>query len=401
MAREVLISGAGIAGQVLAFWLHRHGHRPILIERAADIRRTGGHALDVAGIAAEVFERMDLWQAAQERAVHRDRLVLAGPSGRPLAMSRLTPSIAGRHLEIQRDELVTLLSEATPEVERIVGDSITTLQQTADGVEVQTEQGVNRTVDLVIGADGLHSRVRRLTFGPEDRFRNDLGAHLTVFSFANHAGLDPDEVVGHIEPGRAAFSYPIGDGSRARSILLFRTGGPIARDQQYAAVREVFDGLGERLPFRLSDIETADDFYLDSISQIVMDSWSRGRVSLVGDAGYSPGPAVGGGTGLAILGGYVLAQQIAATQEPEQAFARYEEAMAPAVRQSRRIGPASLRQLVPAGALGARAMPHLMRTLTRLPPAVMRRLFALQGADRADLDTFTARGPDSDSQRVG
>ncbi len=178
------------------------------------------------------------------------------------------------------------------------------------------ERAAGRTFDLVIGADGLHSNVRGLVFGPESRHTTWIGAYLAVLSVPNHLGLD-----GRIESfngiGRIAAMYGAARMPDARAVFLFRTPEPLDyhhRDvpRQKELLREHFAGAGWEVPRLLAQLDSASAFYFDSITQLRLDTWSRGRVTLVGDAGYCPGPAVGGSTSLAVVGAYVLAGELAA-----------------------------------------------------------------------------------------
>ncbi|MEV0730926.1 FAD-dependent monooxygenase [Polymorphospora sp. NPDC050346] len=304
MSPTVLISGAGIAGPVLAYWLSRHGFTPTVVERAPGVRHTGGHAVDLGGVSTEVIERMGLLPAVQAARVRRDTLVFHRDDRPPLAMPRLSDLVTDRHVEIQRDDLISILHDATRDrTEYVFGETITAVHEHGDGLTVTFAGSPARDFDLLVGADGLHSGVRRLVFGPEQRFRHDLGGYLAVFSYPNELDLDR-QVLGHLDVDRAVFTYAVDDGARARALLLFRH--PAGADghaddlrdpgRRTRLLRDVFGGSGWHLPRLLAHSDGADDLYLDSISQIRMDTWSRGRVTLVGDAGYSPGPAVGGGT---------------------------------------------------------------------------------------------------------
>ncbi|MFW6600050.1 FAD-dependent monooxygenase [Propionibacteriaceae bacterium Y2011] len=419
MRLRVLISGAGIAGPVLAHWLARNGATPTIVERRAGPMRTGGHAVDIAGVSSEVIQRMGLWDKVQDARVQRGRMTFRRRRGRPLTMSRLSDRIADDHVEIQRDALINILQDETyDDVEYLFGDEVTALRdhttgpgirpgndssdpQACRGVLVSFQHGADRVFDLVVGADGLHSGVRRLTFGPEERFRHDLGAFLAVFTHPNSARLDPDTVVGYAERDRASFAYSVDDGTDARALMIFRDPEApsiphrdTARQVEFVqdAYRDVDPAL---LPFPLAAAATADDFYFDPISQIRMNTWSHGRVTLIGDAAYSPGPAVGGGTALAIVGAYVLANELAlADGYHVSAFANTERVMGPSIRQSRKVGPSTLQQLVPQSAAAAWAMPRVLRLFTKLPPKAVIALFSLQGADTTRLDDLTSQNPE-------
>src|SRR5690606_26106686 len=278
----------------------------------------GGHAVDLFEPAMEVASRMGLVSALREARTESELLVLERP-GRPAAELRLNAVVPAfdddKHVEILRGELATILHGVTrDDVEYRFGDSIRTLAEDATGVDVTFESGETRRFDLVVGADGLHSRVRELVFGPESEFRHDLGGYFAVFSLPNYRRL-VGKIVLHLDVNRMAAVYPVRQAKDARAVLMFRsdtTSQPDHRDvaAQRELVRKTYAGQEWELPRLLAAMDDADDFYLDTISQIRMPSWSRGRVVLVGDAGYSPGPAVGGGTTLAMVAAYTLAHAL-------------------------------------------------------------------------------------------
>jgi 2-polyprenyl-6-methoxyphenol hydroxylase-like FAD-dependent oxidoreductase len=243
----------------------------------------------------------------------------------------------------------------------------------------------------VIGADGLHSTVRRLTFGEESRFRRYIGGYLAVYTIPNHLQLHR-QMLTYLTPGKLAATYPVHQTGQARAAFLFRRHTEFDYDhhdlqQQKWLLREVFAGEGWEVPQLLAGLDQAEDFYFDSISQIVMNRWSDRRVTLIGDAGYSPGPAVGGGTSVAVIGAYLLADALRAEDDPRRAFDRYENAIREMVTRSRRVGPTTMKTLIPATARQAWLTVQSVRLIPHLPPAVQRRLFALQAGPATALDS--------------
>jgi 2-polyprenyl-6-methoxyphenol hydroxylase-like FAD-dependent oxidoreductase len=391
----VLVSGAGVAGPTLAYWLQRHGFRTTVVERTPTLRRGwGGHAVDLFGPAVDVAERMGILPQVL-RARTRTELISFTRPGRPpvgVDMARLVAGISDRHVEIMRGELVAVLHEATrDDVEYVFGDGIHRLTPDAHGVDVTFERGAARRFDLVVGADGLHSTVRRLAFGDESRFRRYLGGYLAVYTVPDHLGLQ-GRMLTHLTPGKLAATYAVRQTGQARAAFLFRRRQQVDHhhrdlDRQRQLLREVYGGDGGEVPRLLAGLDHADDFYFDSISQIVMDRWSAGRITLVGDAGYSPGTAVGGGTSVAVIGAYLLARALHDVDgDPVRAFDRYEHTMRELVTRSRRIGPATMATLIPATRRQVWLTIQAMRLVPRLPPAVRRRLFAFQGGPAAALE---------------
>jgi 2-polyprenyl-6-methoxyphenol hydroxylase-like FAD-dependent oxidoreductase len=301
---EVLVSGASVAGPTLAWWLHRHGFIPTVVERTPALRAgLGGHAVDLFGPAVDVAEWMGLLPQVQAARTQTELVMLERPGRRPIEvdLSGLVAGISARHVEIMRGELTSILYEATrDDVEYRFGDSIRTLDEDGDGIEVTFEHGPPRRFGLVVGADGLHSNVRRLVFGDEAPFRHYLGGYLGVFTLPNYRGLK-GRMVAWSAPGRTVAMYPVRQTGEARALFLFRAAEELHHDHtdleaRKRLLRQAFSERTWELPRILAELDSAPDFYFDSITQIRMPSWSKGRVTLVGDAGYSPAPAVGGAT---------------------------------------------------------------------------------------------------------
>ena len=392
---RVLISGASVAGPVLAYWLHRFGFRPTVVERTAQLRDGGGgHAVDLFGPVLDVMDWMGVRDPVEQARTTTEVMVLVRP-GRPsieVPLELLSEGVSERHIEIMRGDLARIVFDATrDEVEYVFGDSVTTLQEDGREVAVTFEHAAPRTFDLVVGADGLHSITRRLVFGPEVNFSRFLGGYLAVFTVPNHLPLE-NRMVGLSVPGRMAALYPVGNGTQARAGFFWRT--PRLHDYdrhdldaQRRLLRELYGDLGWEVPRLLAELDRAEDLYLDSISQIVMPTWTRGRVALVGDAGYCPGPAVGGGTSLAIIGAYLLASELVkAGGDHTHGFAAYQRTVEPVVRHSRSIGPAAMNLVIPQSRRQIWVLAQAMRVLPRLPKAVRRRITAGGGSASAMLN---------------
>ncbi|MFE1775408.1 FAD-dependent monooxygenase [Streptomyces sp. NPDC059008] len=353
--RTVLISGGGIAGPVFAYWLRRHGFAPTVVERAPG-QRPGGQAVDVRGVALEVMERMGLLEQASGVRTRMRGMSILDPDGHEVDRSTEATFSSGRldsdDIEVLREDLVRMVYEHTRAgVEYLFGDSITALDEDETGVRVDFAHGPSRTFDLVVGADGLHSTVRRLVFGPEERFAHHLGSYLSVFSADNFLALDDWQM--WLRDGDAGFGImPVRDNTELRIAFGFES-APLAHDRRDAGTLRqlVVDRLasirweGTRLA---EAARKAPDFYCDAMAQIRMDQWSRGRVALLGDAGYCPSPLSGQGTSLALVGAHVLADCLAQDNgDHRTAYARYERRMRPFVTLNQALatenpgGPAS------------------------------------------------------------
>jgi 2-polyprenyl-6-methoxyphenol hydroxylase-like FAD-dependent oxidoreductase len=202
----------------------------------------------------------------------------------------------------------------------------------------------------------------------------------------------------YLTPGKLAATYPVRQTGQARAAFLFRRRKEFVYDhrdldRQKMLLRDVYATEGWEVPRLLADLDEAEDFYFDSISQIVMDRWSDRRVTLVGDAGYSPGPAVGGGTSVAVIGAYLLATALHdAGGDHARAFDEYEAAMRELVALSRRIGLTTMKTLIPTTRRQVWLTIQSMRLFPRLPPVVQRRLFAFQGGPATALNSITLPG---------
>jgi 2-polyprenyl-6-methoxyphenol hydroxylase-like FAD-dependent oxidoreductase len=327
--RTVLISGAGVAGPTLAYWLARHGYRPTVVERGAGLRSSGS-PVDVRGPAVDVAERMGVMQRLREAATHVTAMSFVNRTGRRVGRvnSRALQQATGsREVEVTRTDLAQILYEAGRDsAEYLFDDTVTALSQDDDGVDVTFEKAPPRRFDLAIGADGLHSATRRLAFGPESEFVRHMGVYVATTPLDGPAERDQD-VVMYNAPGRMVAIHPVR--GRAMAAFIFRSPaveGFNHRDieQHKRMVVDAYADDGWRLPELLDRVRATEDLWLDSVSRVRMDRWATGRVALVGDAA-SCVSLFGDGSTLAMAGAYTLARELAAAPaDPESAFARYE-----------------------------------------------------------------------------
>jgi 2-polyprenyl-6-methoxyphenol hydroxylase-like FAD-dependent oxidoreductase len=364
----VLISGAGVAGPTLAYWLARAGFRPTVVERAAGLRSSGS-PVDVRGPAARVADRMGITAKLREASTDATSLKFVDDAGR--RTGRVPMSALGNNtdIELPRTDLAAILHEAArDDAEIVFHDSITSLQQDDGGVDVTFERGAPRRFDLVIGADGLHSAVRRLAFGPETAFVEHMGVYIATLPLAEPPA-DRTELVMYNSPGRAVAVHP----SRGHGIAAFMFRGDAVPGFDYRdtalhkrMLAEAYEGAGWRVPELLERVREADDLYFDAVSRVRMDSWNTGRIVLAGDAASSVS-LFGDGSTLAMAGAYTLASELGRTpDDAPSAFRRYEQAHRKLVEPKQRNVSTAAALLIPATRRGLAA-----RNLgTRLVPLV-------------------------------
>lgn len=313
----VLISGIGIAGPTLAYWLSVYGIDSVLVERAPQLR-TGGYIIDFWGSGFDVAERMGLLLDIRREGYNVKELRLINSRGRHVGgfdVDIFRTAAGGRYVSIPRSALARIIyRKIEGRCETIFGDSITAIQQKADGVQVAFEHAAPRRFDAVVGADGLHSIVRKLMFGNEDRFEKFLGYSVAAFEAADYPLRDEDIFISYSVPGKQVGRFTMRDN---RTLFLFVFAGEAGNridpgdvQSQKKSLRSLYGNLGWECPQILAALESCDDLYFDSVSQIRMDKWSQGRVGLVGDAAFCPSLLAGQGSALSMLAAYVLAGEM-------------------------------------------------------------------------------------------
>jgi 2-polyprenyl-6-methoxyphenol hydroxylase-like FAD-dependent oxidoreductase len=331
-APSVLISGAGIAGPALAFWLKAAGYQPTLVEHAPALR-TGGYVIDFWGLGYDIAQHMGLVSEIDRIGYHVREMRIVNARGERIAglgANVLRELTGGRFVTVGRSDLSRLLFEKIKnDTEVIFGDEVVGLQQQPDCVQVGFKRGKQREFDLVIGADGLHSTIRRLVFGSQDRFEKQLGYIVAAFEISGYRPRDDDVYVMYCEPRRMLGRFAL-SGNRTLFLFLFATDTD-ARSEilhlaaQKAILRTSFGDLPWETPRILAELDRAEDLYFDRVSQIRMPTWSKGRVALAGDAAFCVSLMAGQGGALAMTAAYVLAGELGKTgRRHEDAFRSYE-----------------------------------------------------------------------------
>lgn len=401
MTTSVLISGASIAGPALAHWLHRYGFAVTVVERAP-VRRPGGQAVDLRGIAKEAVRRMGLEEQVMAARTNTRGMSVVNRDNKRIAT--MTADMFGgdgfiAEIEILRGDIAEVFHRATErDVEYIFGDHITTVEERDNRVEVGFASGPTRTFDIVVGADGLHSSLREMVFGPDSDFLHDLGHLGAFFTVPNHLGLD-SWMLSYDEPNFSAAIRAVHDNSEALAILSMP--GTRAdydyRDTagQKALLRQHLSGMGWEVPWLLDRMDEADDFYFDSSTQVQMDTWSRGRVVLIGDAAWCSSPSSGQGTSLAVVGAYILAGELAAAAgDHTVAFEAYERRMRGWVEATQKMGRDNIKRFAAGSRFELWLQLQLMRLLPYLPgkSLLMRRMLkVINGIELPDYSALSPR----------
>jgi 2-polyprenyl-6-methoxyphenol hydroxylase-like FAD-dependent oxidoreductase len=338
--QTVLICGAGIAGPTLAYWLARHGFRPTVVEHATALRSSGS-PVDVRGPAVDVAERMGVMPRIREARTRTTGISFVNAKGRRVGgvnMRALQQAAGSREVELPRGDLASILYQASRDhAEFLFNDTIVALDEDEHGVGVTFDRAQPRRFDLVVGADGLHSAVRRVAFGPESDFARHMGIYVATAtwespSFTAAMRLDGPigggrEVVMYNTPGRAVAIHPSrGDGGAFFAFRSAAVPGFDYRDtaQHKRLLAAAFADASWRVPELLQRVHAADDLYFDSVSQVRVSPWWRGRVALLGDAA-SCVSLFGEGSSLAMAGAFTLAEALAASPGDHRlAFGRYE-----------------------------------------------------------------------------
>jgi len=357
---RIAINGMGVAGPTLAYWLHRFGHQPVLIEKAPALR-TGGCLVDFWGAGYDVAGKMGLIPELRKRAYEFEQLRFVNPAGKTssrLDVDAFRQLAGGRYFSIERSEISgATYSLIDGDVETLFNDSIAAIEQSDDGLRVAFDCAPPRDFDLVAGADGLHSRVRDVAFGPIDQYETDLGLRIAAFEVDRYSERDETSAISYSEPGRQISRISKRSG-KTLILLAWRVDSvsgelPRTNQQRCDAIRESFAGAGWEWPQVESTLAEVDDIYFDRVSQIQMPNWTNGRVALVGDAAACVSLLAGEGTGLAMAEAYVLAGEInRSAGDFTTAFKQYEQQLMPLLSGKQKSARKVAASFVPRSQLG-------------------------------------------------
>ncbi|MGN8025152.1 FAD-dependent monooxygenase [Microbacterium sp. 22242] len=401
-APHVLISGAGIAGIAAALQLVRGGIRTTVVERAPE-PRAGGQAVDLRGASREAAERMGLMPAIGAYQLHEKGMIYVDGRGRsygrmPVELFDGRGAVADVEIargdlnQVLLDALAAAAQEAPGLLELRYGDRVESLAQDPDGVAVRFVSGQGGRFDALLGADGVHSATRRLAFGPEEQFATRLGGYAAFFTMPTPAGIEDGWFSMRVVPGAMLGIRPDRDPATSKAMLTLRVDHDPAlrgdRAAQETLIRRILAQAGWRAPAVLAAMAGAEDFYFDELARVDVPQVAAGRVALVGDAGYCGTPLSGMGTGMALVGAYVVAGELvgAGAEGIPAALQRYARRIDPFIADGKKIPFGSLERAVPktrtAAALG-RIATRVMLSKPFLP--LVKRAFATNATDELPL----------------
>ncbi len=366
---RILISGGGIAGLTLAYWLQQYGCVPVVIEQAEGVRRDG-YAIDFFGTGYEVAERMDLIARLQPQQVPLAYVAYVNGAGQSIAsldIGLMRKVMDGKYMALMHWTLEEALHKAVAnDVEVHFGRSLTAVQQGPQAVTMTFTDGKTETFDLLIGADGIHSNTRTLVFGPEEQFGRYLGYSFASYRLADRYGIG-HAWKNYTEPARLAGAYCSNIEGEIITLFVYKTAdeGHIPCEQRLPRLREIFAGMGWVTQRMLDDAPDPGAIFMDTVTQIQMPTWHQSRVALVGDACGCPTLISGQGASLAMGGAYVLAKALHEAVDYQDAFRGYERFVHPHVEERQKNARDFAKTFVPASRLGLAVQQVLMKLLLR------------------------------------
>lgn len=366
---RVLISGGGIAGLTLAYWLHHYDIPAVVVEQAPALRRDG-YAIDFLGTGYEVASRMNLIERLKDQQIPFEAIMYVNKHGKVNA--RLDAALIrdftdDKYMGLMHSTLEEALYEAlASQVEIRFGCSLTKIEPGEKAVEVTFSDGTSDTFDLLIGADGVHSTTRKLIFGSEERFSHYLGYTIASYPLKDRYGIGKAFKM-YVEPGRGAAAYCTPQEDQLAMFFMYKSAEQehLPREQRLSHLQEVFKGMGWLTEQFLTDVSPAENIFMDSVIQIQMPTWHQGRVALVGDACDCPTLLSGQGASLAMGGAYLLAQALHETTDYQQAFRHYEQQMFAFVQKQQKSGRSFAKTFLPSSSPGVLLQSILMKVVLR------------------------------------
>jgi 2-polyprenyl-6-methoxyphenol hydroxylase-like FAD-dependent oxidoreductase len=371
---RIVINGVGIAGSTLAYWLRKAGYEVLLVEAAPQLR-SGGYIIDFGLVGYDVAEKMGLIPRIRELGYQVKEMRFVDRHGRKrggMSSDVVRRLLHGRFTSLRRSDLAaTIYGALDGAVERMFGDSVAGIEEEGRCVRVSFDHAPPREADLVIGADGWHSRIRRLAFGPDAGVEVSLGYHAAAFEVEGYRPRDELVYLGYAVPGRQIIRFSM---RNDKTVFLFvfgdeylTTASLSSEQERKAALTHVFADVGWECPGILAALASVRDIYFDRVSQIHMDRWAKGRTALIGDAAACVSLLAGEGAGLAMAEAYVLAGELRnCAGDHGAAFARYQERLMPFLKRKQASAAKFGSSVAPKTAFGI-TFRNLVTRLMRLP----------------------------------
>jgi 2-polyprenyl-6-methoxyphenol hydroxylase-like FAD-dependent oxidoreductase len=337
--KKILVSGASFAGLSTAYWMNKLGYNVAVVEIAEGLKK-GGTPVNIEGNTVGIVKRMGIFDKIRSNNITTEVMEFKNSDDvteRSMFLENDSDQPAKEEYQIERNVLLNIMFEAVKDdVEFIFGDSIVSLKEENDGIDVVFKGGSKRSVDLLFGCDGIHSAVRKYCFGDETEFLHFLEAYFSI-TIVDKLLIRENTLQLYNEPGKAIMLNTYN--KKTDIVLCFSSEKEIPYDyrdeeQQRNMILNQFAGVGWRAPVLLAEVKKAKTFYFDKLCQIKMPSWTKGRVALVGDAGYCASPAAGKGGSLAIDGAAALADAFQKCHGIfELAFQEYNESFRPFIEE--------------------------------------------------------------------
>nr|POE59174.1 uncharacterized protein CFP56_24444 [Quercus suber] len=355
---RVLISGAGVAGPTLAYFLGKAGASITILEKSPVVLAQGQN-IDINGSAVTAVKKMGLMEQLRKYNTSEKGMRLIDPNGHPIAPFPLKQGSLSMtaEFEILRGDLAMILNEANaqlPNVRYLFDTTIKNVITNDDkSVQVELSNGEVQEYDLAVAADGQWSRLRTQCFAPEDIKAVDFGMYIVYFTVPRlptdddwcniYQALGSRIVTTRPDPHgttRAMFTHvPCNEAQKKCWEDALRSG----REAQQELVRRTFADAGWQAQRLLDAMPSTPDFYFQAVKQIRMSRWSNSRVVCLGDAAYAPTPLTGAGASLAITGAYILAGELCKLQDarahPAKALEAFERVFRPFVEQIQKVNP--------------------------------------------------------------